>query len=56
MDMTMVITPTKGGNMMHGDDFGYMGGWFGHGLFGVLWWIIIILVIAALLKYLFGRK
>jgi len=44
--------------MMYGHDYGSMGGWFGfgHGLFGLVWGIILILVIAALLKYLFGKK
>lgn len=46
---------------MYGDEYGHMGGFmgwmgFGHGIFGVLWWIIIILVIAALVKYLFSKK
>jgi hypothetical protein len=44
--------------MMYGDDYNHMGSWFGfgHGFFGLLFWILIILVIAALLKYLFGKK
>lgn len=41
--------------MMH-DGNGWMGFGFGHGLFGILFWIIIVLVIAALIKYLFAQK
>lgn len=41
--------------MMH-NDIGWMGFGYGHGLFGLVFWVLIILVVAALLKYLFGKK
>lgn len=41
--------------MMH-DDLGWMGFGYGHGLFGWLFLLVLILVIAGLLKYLFGKK
>lgn len=42
--------------MMH--DSGDMGWGFGmgHGVFGLLAWIVLILAIAALIKYLFSRN
>lgn len=40
--------------MMMNGDYGWMG--FGHGTFGLVVWILIFLLIAALLKYLFGKK
>lgn len=33
-----------------------MGGWWGMGWMGILFWIVLILAIAALVKYLFGPK
>ncbi len=32
-----------------------MGSWWGMGWMGILFWIVLILVIAALIKYLFGK-
>ena len=32
-----------------------MGGGWGMGWMGILFWIVLILAIAALIKYLFGR-
>ena len=40
---------------MHGNEGEWMMG-FGHGWFGIIFWIVLVLVIAALLKYLFGKK
>lgn len=43
--------------MMYGDGDWHWGLGHGHWGMGVLFWIVIILVIAALLKYLFsGRR
>jgi hypothetical protein len=33
-----------------------MGSWWGMGWMGILFWVVLILAIAALLKYLFGRS
>ena len=34
-----------------------MGSWgFGHGWMGFLFWFVLILGVAALVKYLFGRR
>lgn len=43
--------------MMHGNEAGEMSGWFGfgHGLFGWIFWLAIILLIAALVKYLLKK-
>lgn len=43
--------------MMHGDEAGHMSGWFGfgHGLFGWIFWLVLILLIAALIKYLLKK-
>ena len=42
---------------MHGNEAGDMGGWFGlgHGLIGGLFWLLLILIIAALVKYLLKK-
>lgn len=39
--------------MMYGGDGGFMGMGFGHWALGLLFWVVVILVIAALVKYLF---
>jgi hypothetical protein len=40
--------------MMH-DSNGWHWLLFGHWAFGILFWLIVILLIAALVKYLYGR-
>lgn len=43
--------------MMHGaEDSWHWGLGFGHFGLGLFFWIVLILLIAAMLKYLFGKK
>ena len=42
--------------MVHGDGNWHWGFGFGHWGFGLLFWVMVILVIAALVKYLFGGR
>jgi len=43
--------------MMHDMGDGWHWGFgFGHGFFGILFWFVVILAIAAMLKYLIGKK
>ena len=43
--------------MMHGGGFGGMGGLgMGFGIWGLLFWVVVILAVAALIKYLFFDK
>ena len=42
--------------MMHDGGDWHWGFGFGHWGFGILFWLIVILLIAALVKYVFGSK
>lgn len=42
--------------MMHGDGGWHEGFGMGHWGFGTLFWLLVLLVVAALVKYLFFNK
>jgi len=42
--------------MMHDGSDWHWGFGFGHWGLGILFWLVLILIIAALLKYLFGGR